>query len=138
MLTLAWLAWRELKQGSAVSASPERGAPRGARLMVVAAGDSGYAEGRQFPLAAITTLGRDLGNDIVIADSVDAPEIDRQLTMAGSKPTPLYVRMAKDKAGAGIGTPAYRLQQSDKGPRWLQVIDDAMQERVKAGTRVKS
>jgi hypothetical protein len=78
------------------------------------------------------------GIDIVIADSVEAREIDRQLTMAGSKPTPLYVRMAKDKAGGGTGTPAYRLQQSDKGPRWLQVIDDAMQERVKAGTRVKS
>jgi hypothetical protein len=77
------------------------------------------------------------GIDIVIADSVEAPKIDRQLTTAGSRPTPLYVRMEKNKTDAGTGTPAYRLQQSDKGPRWLQVIDDAMQERVKAGTRIK-
>ena len=69
LLVLAWLVWRELKRGSATGVASERGAPRGARLMVVAAGDSGYAEGRQFPLQAVTTLGRDLGNDIVIADS---------------------------------------------------------------------
>ena len=75
--------------------------------------------------------------DIVIADSVEAPQIDRQLTMAGSRPTALYVLMEKNKTDAGTGRPAYRLQQSDKKQRWLEVIDDAMQERVKAGTRVK-
>jgi hypothetical protein len=96
----------------------------GHRVNVIAAPD----------LPAMLQRGR---IDILIADSVEATEIDRQLTMAGSRPTPLYVRMEKNKTDAGTGTPAYRLQQSDKALRWLQVIDDAMQERVKAGTRVK-
>lgn len=65
---LAWLVWRELKQGSSAPARGEQ-APRGARLTVVASGDSGYAEGRQFALVALTTLGRDLSNDIVLPDS---------------------------------------------------------------------
>ncbi len=64
---MAWLIWRELKQASAATPSASA-APRGARLTVVASGDSGYAEGQQFPLQAVTTLGRDLSNDIVIAD----------------------------------------------------------------------
>lgn len=65
---LAWLVWRDLQQGSTVSSDSAQ-APRGQRLTVVAAGDSGYAEGRQFALQSVTTLGRDLSNDIIVADS---------------------------------------------------------------------
>ncbi|MBA3532518.1 MAG: FHA domain-containing protein [Ardenticatenales bacterium] len=65
---LAWLVWRELQQGSRAPQNV-RTAPRGERLTVVAAGDSGYAEGRQFPLQSITTMGRELSSDIIIADS---------------------------------------------------------------------
>ena len=68
LAVIAWLVWREIKQGSEV-ARVERSAPRGARLTVVASGDSGYAEGRQFTLEPVTTLGRDLSNDIVITDA---------------------------------------------------------------------
>lgn len=67
LLLVVWMVWRELRRGSEADvAAPQ--APRGARLTVVAAGDSGYAEGRQFELQSITTIGRDLSNDIVIAD----------------------------------------------------------------------
>lgn len=66
--TLAWLVWRDLKQGGSAPASA-RQAPRGAHLTVVDSGDSGYAPGQQFALRTVTTLGRDLSNDIVVADS---------------------------------------------------------------------
>lgn len=65
--TLAWLVWRDLRRGTSVA--EQSGAPRGSRLTVIASGESGYAEGRQFPMRAVTTMGRDLSNDIVIADS---------------------------------------------------------------------
>ncbi len=64
---LAWLVWRDLKKGSSVAATATS-APRGARLTVVASGDSGYAEGHQLPLGTVTTMGRELSNDIVIPD----------------------------------------------------------------------
>jgi pSer/pThr/pTyr-binding forkhead associated (FHA) protein len=68
LLLIVWMVWRELRRGSGAEAvSPQ--ASGGARLTVVASGDSGYAEGRQFELQSITTIGRDLSNDIVIADS---------------------------------------------------------------------
>jgi pSer/pThr/pTyr-binding forkhead associated (FHA) protein len=68
LVTLAWLVWRELKQGSAISQGAQAPA-HGPRLTVVQSGDSGYAEGRVFNLDTITTLGRDLSNEIVISDS---------------------------------------------------------------------
>ncbi|MGB0389239.1 MAG: FHA domain-containing protein [Ardenticatenaceae bacterium] len=65
---LAWLVWREIKRGSAVAPGTGRVSSRGERLTVVASGESGYAEGQVFPLRSVTTLGRDLSNDIVIVD----------------------------------------------------------------------
>lgn len=66
---LAWLVWRELKQGSSPVRPTSSGVAGGERLTVVEAGDSGYAEGRQFPLGTVTTLGRDLTNEIVVSDA---------------------------------------------------------------------
>lgn len=64
---VAWLVWRELKAGERLPAgSPSK---RAVRLTVIRAGDSGYPEGKFFDLGAVTTMGRDLANDIVIADS---------------------------------------------------------------------
>lgn len=77
---LAWLVWRELKQGSRAAARMPL-VPRGARLTMIAAGESGYATGRHFVLDAVTTIGRDLSNDIVIADdyaSMRHARIERQ------------------------------------------------------------
>ena len=68
LLVLAWLVWRELKRGSSATRDGGRASSRGERLTVVAAGDSGYAEGHVFPLRSITTIGRELSNDIVIVD----------------------------------------------------------------------
>jgi pSer/pThr/pTyr-binding forkhead associated (FHA) protein len=65
---LAWLVWRELKQGSTIAQGAQAPA-HGPGLTVVRSGDSGYGEGRVFELDTITTLGRDLSNDIVISDS---------------------------------------------------------------------
>jgi hypothetical protein len=76
--------------------------------------------------------------DIVIADGINAPTIDPQLSSFPSQPTVLYVLMDRDghrTGGAGAG---YRLKQSDKALRWLQVIESEMQARAQSGTRVKS
>jgi hypothetical protein len=78
---LAWLIWRELRRGATAPARAEATSVRGARLTVVAAGKSGYNEGRQFPLEAVTTLGRDLSNDIIVTDDYASSRharIDRQ------------------------------------------------------------
>ncbi|MGH2545156.1 MAG: FHA domain-containing protein [Ardenticatenaceae bacterium] len=68
LFMLAWLVWRDLKQASTVAPDTQR-TPRGGRLTVIESGDSGYAEGQHFPLQTITTIGRDLSNDIVVADA---------------------------------------------------------------------
>lgn len=68
LLILAWLVWRELKRGSTAAPSGGRASSGGERLTVVAAGESGYAEGHVFPLRSVTTIGRELSNDIVIVD----------------------------------------------------------------------
>ena len=81
LLVLAWLVWRDLKRGSAVAPRAARASSRGERLTVVAGGESGYAEGHVFPLRSITTIGRDLTNDIVIVDgytSAQHARIERQ------------------------------------------------------------
>lgn len=65
---LAWLVWRDLKRGSS-GTLPAQQRAGGAHLTVVASGDSGYAEGRQFELGAVTTIGRDLSNDIILGDA---------------------------------------------------------------------
>ena len=68
LLILAWLVWRELKRGSTATPDGARTSSRGERLTVVTSGESGYAEGHVFPLQSITTIGRELSNDIVIVD----------------------------------------------------------------------
>lgn len=68
LIVLAWLVWREIRRGSAVGARTARVSSGGERLTVVAAGESGYAEGQVFPLRSVTTIGRELSNDIVIVD----------------------------------------------------------------------
>lgn len=65
---LAWLIWRELRRGVTAPQRTDNPTIRGARLTVVAAGKSGYNEGRQFGLETVTTLGRDLSNDIIVTD----------------------------------------------------------------------
>lgn len=65
---LAWLVWYELKQGSTAGFSVSQPAPRGERLIVIDPGDSGYAEGQFFALQTVTTIGRELSNNITIVD----------------------------------------------------------------------
>lgn len=78
LFLLAYLVWRDLQTRS--TAAPERqGAPAtasgagravtGPRLVVVDSGERGLPIGRAYPLATVTTIGRDLTNDIIIADS---------------------------------------------------------------------
>ncbi|MDQ4077029.1 MAG: FHA domain-containing protein [Chloroflexota bacterium] len=77
---LAWLVWRDLKRGSAVTQEATR-EPQGIQLTVVESGDSGYAEGHQFSLQTVNTIGRDLSNDIIISDTYTSTRharIDRQ------------------------------------------------------------
>ncbi|MCZ7574818.1 MAG: FHA domain-containing protein [Ardenticatenaceae bacterium] len=69
---LVYLIWRDLKARSRPAgheASTIAQVPRGPRLTVIASGETGLPEGRQYPMGSITTLGRDLANDITIADS---------------------------------------------------------------------
>ena len=75
--------------------------------------------------------------DIVIAAGIDAPTIDPQLSSFPSQPTVLYVLMDRDGHRTAADA-SYRLKQSDKGLRWLQVIESEMQTRAQSGTRVKS
>ena len=84
-----------------------------------------------------TTLQRGR-TDIVIADGLDAPTIDPQLTRLSSKPTMLYVLMDREPKPAVRVNAAWQLKQSDKAPQWLRVIEDAMQARARSGTRVKA
>ena len=65
---LAWLVWRELKQGSTSGFSVSESAERGTRLIVIDPGDSGYAEGQPIALQTVTTIGRKRENDIIIDD----------------------------------------------------------------------
>jgi len=74
--------------------------------------------------------------DIVIANGAEAPFVERQMTHSGAKPTILYVLMDRDKATASK-TIGYALRQSDKAPRFLQVIETAMKVRTQAGTRAR-
>lgn len=76
------------------------------------------------------------GTDIVIADGMAAPVVERQLPQSESKPTVLYVLMDSDKKTASKTT-VYALKQSDKAPRVRQVIENAMKARAQAGTRVR-
>ena len=84
-------------------------------------------------LAATFQNGR---TDIVIADGVQAPLLDSQLTLLSSRPTMLYVQMDKaPKPAVGVNT-VFRLKQSDPPRRWLRVIEDVMEARARSGTRV--
>ena len=74
--------------------------------------------------------------DIVIADGLDAPTIDPQLTLLSSKPTMLYVLMDREPKPAVAVNTVCQLKQSDRALRWLRVIEDAMQARARSGTRV--
>lgn len=69
---LIYLIWRDLQVRSQPATPRTPGladAPRGPRLTVIASGETGLPEGRHYPLGSITTLGRDLANDITIADT---------------------------------------------------------------------
>src|SRR5688500_10623207 len=78
---LAWLIWRDLRRGVTPAVQSDAPTTRGARLTVVAAGKSGYNEGRQFGLQTVTTLGRDLSRDFIVTDDYASSRharIDRQ------------------------------------------------------------
>lgn len=60
------LAWRELRLARRAPAAGRR--VHTARLIVLHGGDSDRAPGTQFPLANVVRIGRDLDNDIVLAD----------------------------------------------------------------------
>jgi hypothetical protein len=66
---LAWLIWRDLRRAGASTPQGRRRGAEGAQLVVIASGDSGYAEGQQLALEPVSTIGRDLSNDIVLADA---------------------------------------------------------------------
>ncbi len=62
---------RDLQARSQPGATPQTavvGDVNGPRLTVVASGETGLPEGRHFQLRSITTIGRELANDIVISD----------------------------------------------------------------------
>lgn len=72
LVLLVYLIWRDLQaraQTAGREASAPTPAPRGPRLTVIASGENGLPEGRHYPLGSIVTLGRDLANDITLADS---------------------------------------------------------------------
>jgi pSer/pThr/pTyr-binding forkhead associated (FHA) protein len=63
---VAWLAWRDLRRERR-SAEAGPAAPA-TRLIVLDAGATGLSPGVSFPLGAVASLGRDLDNDVVLAD----------------------------------------------------------------------
>ncbi len=64
---VAWLVWRDVSRGEPEQAEPS--ARAGARLVVVRGEESGLRAGQTFLLQTVTTIGRDLENDIVVADT---------------------------------------------------------------------
>lgn len=62
---IAWLVWRDLTK----ERRPAGRAPESAHLVVASSETNDLVEGQTFPLTPVTTLGRDLSNDIVIPDS---------------------------------------------------------------------
>lgn len=60
-------AWRDLRV--AASGRQRERDDVAARLIVLDGGASDRAPGTQFPLRAVTNIGRDLDNDIVLADA---------------------------------------------------------------------
>lgn len=62
---VTWVAWRDLRR-----ARPSREAVAApvARLIVLEGADSDRPPGASFPLAPVTTIGRDLDNHVVLAD----------------------------------------------------------------------
>jgi hypothetical protein len=69
--------------------------------------------------------------DIVLADVVEAPALDRLAATAPSKPTVLYVAYDLDKADLKRLQAQYNcpLKTGDKANRYLMVIDDQMKAR---------
>jgi len=69
---LVYLIWRDLQTHTVAPAQElavRSPVPGRQRLVVVGSGETGLPEGSQYPLGSITTLGRDLANDIVISDT---------------------------------------------------------------------
>lgn len=69
---VAWIVWQDLRGRVGAQrgyASPLATQPSTAYLVVVDGESSGLAAGRTFPLQTVTTIGRDLDNDIVVADT---------------------------------------------------------------------
>lgn len=64
---VAWIVWRDLRGRETETFSATE--PGTAHLVVVDGESSGLAAGRTFPLQTVTTIGRDLDNDIVVADT---------------------------------------------------------------------
>lgn len=60
---VAWLVWHDLKREPATRSTP------GPHLVVVKTGVSQLVEGQTFDLSTVTTVGRDLSNDVVLPDS---------------------------------------------------------------------
>ncbi|MDQ7029701.1 MAG: FHA domain-containing protein [Ardenticatenia bacterium] len=64
---VAWLVWRDLTRGEG---QREQVAPQASAHLVVVDGEtSGLRAGHTFLLHTVTTIGRDLDNDIVVADT---------------------------------------------------------------------
>lgn len=62
---IAWLIWRDLAQ----ERRPAAHTPESPHLIVASSETDDLLEGQTFPLTPVTTLGRDLSNDVVIPDS---------------------------------------------------------------------
>ena len=70
LAAVAFTAWRELRAGTR---SPRRQNPQNVapttRLIVLDGGESDRPPGAAFELASVTTIGRDIDNDLVFVDT---------------------------------------------------------------------
>ena len=62
---IAWLVWRDMTRES----RPATQEPTGPHLIVAESETDELVEGQIFPLNTVTTVGRDLSNDVVIPDT---------------------------------------------------------------------
>lgn len=62
---VAWLVWRDLTRDR----RPASQTSEGPHLVVAESETNDLVEGQTFPLNTVTTVGRDLSNDIVIPDT---------------------------------------------------------------------
>ena len=91
---------------------------------------------------SVTFVGGDLGAlvkasgvDVVLALTTDADAVRALIGTAQLQPTVLYVAPKDKRPVAPRVTPA--LKHDDKPEKFIQVVEDAMKARTKAGVKVK-